>query len=199
MELVAARDAALAGEKAKLDFLSMMSHEVRTPMNGIVGCAELLSQDSITEEQRHLVEVILSSSSHMLSVLNDILDYAKIASGKMSLERRPFALKSFMREICSPFRISAAEKGLAFNLTFSDSLPEEVLGDPFRLRQILTNLLSNAVKFTRRGSIEVTIRTAPPKTTPLLLWKFPSVTPESECPKPSRMPFFTRSSRATAP
>lgn len=163
MELVAARDAALAGEKAKLDFLSMMSHEVRTPMNGIVGCAELLSQDTITEEQQHLVEVILSSSSHMLRVLNDILDYAKIGSGKMSLERRPFALKSFMREICSPFRISAAEKGLAFNLTFSNSLPEEVLGDPFRLRQILTNLLSNAVKFTRRGNIEVTIQTAPPE------------------------------------
>ncbi len=162
MELVAARDAALAGEKAKLDFLSMMSHEVRTPMNGIVGCAELIAQDEITEDQRQLVEVILSSSSHMLRVLNDILDYAKIGSGQMILDLQPFVLKDFAQEICSPFRISAAEKGLDFNLTFSEPLPGEVLGDPFRLRQILTNLLSNAVKFTRCGSIEFTVRTGLP-------------------------------------
>lgn len=159
-ELIAERDRAelLANEaraaaKAKSDFLAVMSHELRTPMNGILGTAELLELSPLAPEQRELLGTLRTAGRSLLSILNDILDYSKFETGKFEVEQTPFALPETIRAAADLFRANAERRGLRFSVELSPDLPERVLGDTLRLRQILVNLLGNAFKFTQVGGV----------------------------------------------
>jgi two-component system sensor histidine kinase/response regulator len=143
--------------RAKSSFLATMSHEIRTPMNGILGMAGLLRSVGLTAEQEECVETIQSSSEALLAIINDILDYSRIESGRMPLEQVAFPLQKMARDAFSLIAVSAAQRQLLVSLEFDPRLPARVLGDPGRVRQAFLNLLSNAVKFTEAGSIAVRV------------------------------------------
>ena len=154
--LQAAKDAAEASAKAKSDFLATMSHEIRTPLNGILGMATLMAGTSLDERQLEYCRVIQNSSEALITVVNDILDFSRIESGKMELESIPFDLSQWLASIEEMLRVQAKAKGLALHLTQPPGeLP--VLGDPGRLRQVLLNLAMNALKFTEQGSIQLSL------------------------------------------
>ncbi len=155
-ELARARAAAEEAGQSKSRFLANMSHEIRTPMNGVIGVAELLSETRLSKVQRDYVETILDSGRLLLDIINDILDLAKLQSGKSTLEARVFSLTGSVEGVMRILEPVAAKKGLELRLV----LPPEVsvLGDEGKLRQILLNLVGNAVKFTREGSVMVTVR-----------------------------------------
>ncbi|TGE26944.1 response regulator [Hymenobacter metallicola] len=156
-DLKKATEAAQAAATARENFLSNMSHEIRTPLNGVLGMAGQLAKTRLDARQQDLLKVIRSSGQHLLGVLNDVLDMAKITSGKLEFEQTAFNLCDSMGQAVEPLALLAAEKGLAFSGTpLRESCPNSwVVGDPFRLNQILINLVSNAIKFTERGSIKV--------------------------------------------
>ncbi|MBX9657574.1 MAG: response regulator [Nitrospiraceae bacterium] len=157
-ELVTAKDAAEAASQAKSQFLANMSHEIRTPMNGVLGMAELLLNSPLSEKQRHLADSVHRSGTALLGIINDILDFSKIEAGKLELERIEFGLRDTVEEAVDLFAEPAGKKGLELTCYIPDDIPDHVLGDPVRLRQILLNLVGNAVKFTPCG--EVTVRVA---------------------------------------
>lgn len=142
--------------RAKSEFLAMMSHEVRTPLNGVLGFADLLLESQLNEDQRLQAETISSSGRALLTVLNDILDFSKIEAGKLHLEQEAFDLGRCVRSTCALFEPRALEHGTQILLRMDPMLPRRIAGDEIRLQQILGNLLSNAVKFTRNGRITVT-------------------------------------------
>ncbi|AIE86900.1 hybrid sensor histidine kinase/response regulator [Fimbriimonas ginsengisoli] len=152
-ELQESRDVALAATRTKSEFLANMSHEIRTPMNGVMGMAHLLQSTPLTERQKGFVRTILQSAESLLTILNDILDLSKMEAGKMTLEHFPFDLRILLEDICESQAPAAHAKGLELGCVMPPSVPEFVLGDPGRLRQILTNLVSNAVKFTSEGEV----------------------------------------------
>jgi PAS domain S-box-containing protein len=158
LEIEFARAQAVAANSAKDDFLAHISHEIRTPLNGVIGMNNLLAQTELAPEQRQYVELVGSSGRALLALVNDVLDYSRLQAHKVILEQVRFPLKRWLWEVVTPLRVSAEAKGLELLASASDDLPEEGIGDPGRLRQIVTNLVSNAVKFTKKGQIEVSMR-----------------------------------------
>ena len=153
-----ARDKATRAAKAQSEFLAMMSHEIRSPMSGVLGVAELLRESPLAERQRQMVEMIHGSASALMGVLNDVLDFSKIEAGALALAPESVDLAALLTSICQPMALTAARKGLQLDCDIEPGLPPEITIDPLRLRQILVNLLSNAIKFTANGSIRVSAK-----------------------------------------
>lgn len=157
-ELETARDKADAANEAKSSFLGVISHELRTPMNGVLGAAQLLSATRLEGTQREYLSIIRNSGDNLLSLLNDILDMTKIEAGKMSFDVVDVQVDDLHRRILGPFEAQAEAKGLKLVSAFEGELPAVVRGDPLRVCQVVQNLLSNAVKFTDQGEIRYIVR-----------------------------------------
>ena len=149
------RKGEVAANKAKSDFLAAMSHEIRTPMNGILGMVNNLLEQKTNKELKGKIEVIKSSADLLMTIINDILDFSKIEAGRMMLEEIPFNLSDELELVGELFRPLAEEKGLELEIEMKPDVPNKLIGDPFRLRQVISNLVSNAVKFTEKGKIVI--------------------------------------------
>jgi signal transduction histidine kinase/HPt (histidine-containing phosphotransfer) domain-containing protein len=155
-----ARDAARAADRAKSEFLANMSHEIRTPMNGILGMTDLALELAQSAEQRDYLTMVKDSAEALLRLLNDILDFSKVEAGKLAFDPFPFPLRETLDGTLKMLAVRAHEKGVAVRFQVDSEIPDWVVGDPGRLRQILVNLVGNAIKFTERGEVVVEVECA---------------------------------------
>jgi PAS domain S-box-containing protein len=153
-----ARKYEAASNTAKSEFLAKMSHEIRTPMNGIIGMTDALNKGNLTKEQTEYVDIVKRSADMLLNIIDDILDYSKIEAGKMQLEEIPYKLSDEVKLSIDLFKAIIEDKGIKLIIQIENNVPDDIIGDPFRLRQVLSNLISNAVKFTHEGEIRVTVK-----------------------------------------
>jgi signal transduction histidine kinase len=156
-ELIESRERALAASRAKSEFLSSMSHEIRTPLNAILGMTELLLETPYNPEQRRYLDTMMDNGNALLGLINDVLDLARVESGKLTLERVNFDLADLVQRLTQTLDMRAREKGLAMTARIDPDVPTGLVGDPLRLRQVLVNLVGNATKFTERGSITLRV------------------------------------------
>ncbi|MDJ1169281.1 PAS domain S-box protein [Roseofilum sp. BLCC_M154] len=152
-----AKEAADAANQAKSEFLANMSHELRTPLNAILGFTQLLSRSAVASEQKEFLSIIKNSGSHLLSLINDILDLSKIESGKLSINRKDFDLYEMLLRLRKMFSIKAYQKGLIMEVHWAENVPKWIDGDEGRLSQVLINLLNNAIKFTSEGQVKLKV------------------------------------------
>lgn len=156
--LAQAKLAAETASRVKSEFLANMSHEMRTPLTGVMGVIDLMLTDGLTDEHRHNLEMAKKSAEALKQLINNILDFSTIATGKTNLMMQPFDLRACVRSVAAIFSLQADRKGIRFLLDIDDLVPERVEGDEGRLRQVLENLVENAVKFTEHGEIDVSVR-----------------------------------------
>lgn len=154
-ELTRAKEAAEQASSARAQFVTNMSHEIRTPLHGMLGVAELLRQSQLTDGQNELLSTLIDCGEHLLELVNEILDYSKIVSGRLELEQVPLDLPGLVHEVAAPLEPLASAKGLQFSVACS--LEGLRLGDPMRIRQVLANLLNNALKFTENGEVRLVV------------------------------------------
>ncbi|MFL6100313.1 MAG: response regulator [Actinomycetales bacterium] len=156
-ELLAARDEAMEASRLKSQFLANMSHELRTPMNGVIGATELMARTPLSDEQSAYVEILTSSGRSLLAVINDVLDFSKIEADRLDLHAAPFDLTGLFAEVVTVLSAQASAKGLRLTVDVRPGLPDAVVGDAVRLRQVVTNLAGNAVKFTDAGEVSIRV------------------------------------------
>ena len=158
-ELLLARRKAEQVAKDKADLLAMLSHDIRNPLNALMGVVQLLDRGDLTDDQRRFVRLLKSSSENMLHLLNHVLELSKAESSSFALVETQFSLSEIVHDVVAVFEGTAREKGMQLRAVLEDGVPASMIGDPVAMRQILTNLVANAVKFTERGAVEVRVKT----------------------------------------